>query len=86
MFAVPGGCYLAVLPGWLGPAQTNATFSPRGSAESVLMSLGTPLASGYLSRRWAESAKGRCWCEARDQPSQESAFVGRLAAVIGRSV
>lgn len=68
MFAVLGWFYLAVLPGWLGLAQSDISVSPWQIAKSVLLFLGVPLAAGYLSRRWAEKAKGRNWYETRYLP------------------
>lgn len=68
MFAVLGWFYLAVLPGWLGLAQTDISVSPWQIAKSVLLFLGVPLAAGYLSRRWAEKTKGRNWYETRYLP------------------
>lgn len=68
MFAVLGWFYLAVLPGWLGLAQTSISVSPGQIAKSVLIFLGVPLAAGYLSRFWAERTKGRIWYETRFLP------------------
>ena len=61
MFAVLGWFYLSVLPGWLGLQQTSIATSPWQIAKSVLIFLGIPLLSGYLSRRLGERAKGRTW-------------------------
>jgi len=69
MFAVLGWFYLAVLPGWLGLAQTSITVSPGQIAKSVLIFLGIPLAAGYLSRRMGERAKGRQWYESAFLPT-----------------
>ena len=68
MFAVLGWFYLSVLPGWLGLQQTSIATSPWQIAKSVLIFLGIPLLSGYLSRRLGERAKGRTWYEATFLP------------------
>lgn len=68
MFAVLGWFYLAVLPGWLGLAQTGISVSPWEIAKSVLIFLGIPLLAGYLTRRLGERTKGRHWYEARLLP------------------
>jgi arsenical-resistance protein len=63
MFAALGWFYLSALPGWLGLPRTAISTSPGQIAKSVLIFLGIPLLSGYLSRRIAERAKGRQWYE-----------------------
>jgi arsenical-resistance protein len=68
MFAALGWFYLSVLPGWLHLPQTTISTSPWQIAKSVLIFLGIPLLAGYLSRRWGEKAKGRCWYETRYLP------------------
>jgi ACR3 family arsenite transporter len=68
MFAVLGWFYLSVLPGWLGLEQTTVTTSPWQIAKSVLVFLGIPLLTGYLSRRLGERAKGRAWYESTFLP------------------
>ena len=61
MFAVLGWFYLSVLPGWLGLEQTTIDTSPWQIAKSVLIFLGIPLLTGFLSRFFGERAKGRDW-------------------------
>ena len=68
MFAVLGWFYLSVLPGWLGLPQTTIATSPWQIAKSVLIFLGIPLLSGYLSRRIGERARGRQWYETEFLP------------------
>ncbi|WP_327110751.1 ACR3 family arsenite efflux transporter [Nocardia sp. NBC_01730] len=63
MFAVLGWFYLSVLPGWLGLEQTTIDTSPWQIAKSVLIFLGIPLLTGFLTRRFGERAKGRDWYE-----------------------
>ncbi|MEW2150018.1 ACR3 family arsenite efflux transporter [Streptomyces albidoflavus] len=62
-FGLLGWFYLAVLPGWLGLAQTTLAVSAWEIARSVLVFLGIPLVAGYLTRRIGERAKGRAWYE-----------------------
>ena len=69
MFAALGWFYLSVLPGWLGLEQTTIDTSPWQIATSVLIFLGIPLATGYLSRRLGERVKGRDWYETRFLPA-----------------
>ncbi|PJT48060.1 arsenical-resistance protein [Streptomyces albidoflavus] len=69
-FGLLGWFYLAVLPGWLGLAQTTLAVSAWEIARSVLVFLGIPLVAGYLTRRIGERAKGRAW--------YEGAFLPRL--------
>jgi ACR3 family arsenite transporter len=63
VFAVLGWFYLSVLPGWLGLAQTTISTSVWQIAKSVLIFLGIPLLTGFLTRRFGEKAKGREWYE-----------------------
>lgn len=68
MFAALGWFYLSVLPGWLGLSTTGIDVSAWRIAKSVLIFLGIPLLSGYLSRRLGERARGRGWYEGRFLP------------------
>lgn len=68
MFALLGWFYLSILPGWLGLEQTTIDTSPWQIAKSVLIFLGVPLLSGYLSRRIGEKTKGRAWYEEKFLP------------------
>jgi arsenite transporter len=67
-FAALGWFYLAVLPGWLGLAQTALDISPWHIAKSVVVFLGIPLLLGYLSRRLGERARGPSWYEQQFLP------------------
>jgi len=58
-FAVLGWFYLDLLPGWLGLSTTDLAVSPWQIAGSVLVFLGIPLGSGYLTRRIGEARWGR---------------------------
>jgi ACR3 family arsenite transporter len=62
-FAVLGYFYLQVLPGWLGLEQTDLDVSMWTIAKSVLVFLGIPLLTGFLTRTLGERAKGREWYE-----------------------
>ncbi|ASO21085.1 ACR3 family arsenite transporter [Actinoalloteichus hoggarensis] len=68
MFGVLGWFYLAVLPGWLGLAQTDLAVSGWRITKSVLIFLGVPLVAGFLTRHFGEKAKGRQWYETRFLP------------------
>ncbi|AOS64244.1 ACR3 family arsenite efflux transporter [Actinoalloteichus hymeniacidonis] len=68
MFGVLGWFYLAVLPGWLGLAQTDLAVSGWQITKSVLIFLGVPLTAGFLTRYLGERAKGRQWYETRFLP------------------
>ena len=67
-FAGLGWFYLSVLPGWLGLQQTGIDASTWDIARSVLIFLGIPLLTGFLSRRVGERARGRDWYEERFIP------------------
>lgn len=53
----------------LGLPQTGIAVSPGQIAASVLIFLGIPLLTGYLSRRLGERSEGRAWYETRFLPS-----------------
>jgi len=63
-FAGLGYFYLKVLPAWLGLSTQNVHVAVWSIARSVLIFLGIPLVAGYLTRRFAERARGRTWYEA----------------------
>jgi len=67
-FAGLGWFYLSVLPGWLGLEQTGIDASTWDIARSVLIFLGIPLLSGFLSRRIGEKRRGRDWYETKFIP------------------
>ncbi|UYM03396.1 ACR3 family arsenite efflux transporter [Solicola gregarius] len=67
-FAALGWFYLQVLPAWLGLATTSVEFSAGAIALSVLVFLGIPLLTGYLTRTIGERARGREWYESRFLP------------------
>ncbi|MET9761192.1 ACR3 family arsenite efflux transporter [Streptomyces sp. NPDC006372] len=64
-FSALGWFYLSALPGWLGLERTGLDVSVWEIARSVLIFLGIPLATGYLTRRIGEKSKGRTWYEAK---------------------
>ena len=67
-YALLGGFYLKILPGWLGLATQDVAFSMVEIAAAVLVFLGLPLAAGYLSRRIGLRLKGPRWYEQRFIP------------------
>jgi ACR3 family arsenite transporter len=67
-FAGLGWFYLQVLPSWLGLSTASGHFSVGAIALSVLVFLGVPLLSGYLTRTVGERVKGRDWYETRFLP------------------
>jgi len=67
-YALLGGFYLKILPGWLGLATQDVAFSMAEIAKAVLVFLGLPLLAGYLSRRIGLSLKGPRWYEQRFIP------------------
>ncbi|MDE3065566.1 MAG: ACR3 family arsenite efflux transporter [Acidobacteriota bacterium] len=67
-FALLGYFYLRLLPGWLGLSTVGLHLSVGRIAETVAIYLGVPLAAGYLTRAWAERARGREWYESRFLP------------------
>jgi ACR3 family arsenite transporter len=67
-FAALGWFYLQVLPGWLGLSTTSAEFSVGAIVVSVLVFLGVPLVSGFLTRTVGERTRGRDWYESRFLP------------------
>ncbi|MFW3385352.1 UNVERIFIED_CONTAM: ACR3 family arsenite efflux transporter [Kocuria sp. CPCC 205274] len=62
-FGALGWFYLQVLPAWLGLPTTSAEFSVWSIVVSVLVFLGIPLVTGFLTRTLGEKAKGREWYE-----------------------
>jgi len=68
-FGVLGWFYLQVLPGWLGLAQADASFSFAAIVTSVLVFLGIPLLAGFLTRTIGEKTKGAAWYEGRFLPT-----------------
>jgi len=62
-YALLGGFYLKVLPGWLGLASQDVAFSMVEIARAVLVFLGLPLAAGFLTRRIGLRLKGPRWYE-----------------------
>ncbi|SDC24417.1 ACR3 family arsenite efflux transporter [Actinokineospora iranica] len=83
MFGVLGWFYLSVLPGWLGLPETNLDISAWAITKSVLIFLGIPLVSGYLTRRIGERAKGRDWYETRFLPRiGPAALYGLLFTIV----
>jgi len=68
-FGVLGWFYLQVLPGWLGLAQADASFSFAAIVTSVLVFLGIPLLAGFLTRTIGETTKGAAWYEGRFLPT-----------------
>ena len=67
-YALLGGFYLKILPGWLGLATQDVAFSMAEIARAVMVFLGLPLAAGYLSRRIGLRLKGPRWYEQRFIP------------------
>ncbi|MBC7630473.1 ACR3 family arsenite efflux transporter [Aeromicrobium sp.] len=67
-FSALGWFYLQILPTWLGLSTTSASFSLWAITLSVLVFLGIPLITGYLSRRVGEATRGRDWYETRFLP------------------
>lgn len=82
-YAVLGYFYLQVLPGWLGLEQASLDISMWGIAKIVLLFLGIPLVSGFLTRFWGERAKGRDWYEGTFLPRiSPLALYGLLFTVV----
>ncbi|QGN34383.1 ACR3 family arsenite efflux transporter [Microlunatus sp. Gsoil 973] len=67
-FAGLGWFYLSVLPRWLGLEQASLEVSPAKIAISVLIFLGIPLITGFLTRHYGERARGHEWYEHRFLP------------------
>jgi ACR3 family arsenite transporter len=82
-FGLLGWFYLTVLPGWLHLSGARLEVSAWDIARNVLIFLGIPLATGYLSRRFGERAKGREWYESRFLPRVgPSALYGLLFTIV----
>jgi arsenical-resistance protein len=82
-FAGLGWFYLSVLPGWLGLPQADLHVSPWDIARSVLIFLGIPLVTGYLTRRLGEKTRGRDWYESRFLPRiGPAALYGLLFTIV----
>ena len=86
-FAALGYLYLELLPGWLGLGDnaTNAGLdvSVWEIARSVLIFLGIPLLSGFLTRTLGERAKGREWYETTFLPRiGPTALYGLLFTIV----
>ncbi len=67
-FALLGYFYLELLPHWLGLSTENLHLSIWRIAQTVAIFLGIPLVAGYLTRLFAERARGREWYESRFLP------------------
>ncbi len=67
-YALLGGFYLKILPGWLGLATEDVAFSMAEIARAVLVFLGLPLLAGFLTRRIGLRLKGPRWYEQRFIP------------------
>ena len=67
-YALLGTFYLKVLPGWLGLPTQDVHFSTWEITKAVLIFLGIPLVSGYLTRRIGLRTKGRDWYEEKFIP------------------
>ncbi|GAA1883441.1 ACR3 family arsenite efflux transporter [Lapillicoccus jejuensis] len=67
-FGALGWFYLQVLPGWLGLATTDASFSLATIVGSVLVFLGIPLTAGFLTRTIGERTRGTTWYDERFLP------------------
>ncbi|MFI2777989.1 ACR3 family arsenite efflux transporter [Streptomyces sp. ALB3] len=67
-FGLLGWFYLSALPGLLGLEQTALDVPAWEIARSVLIFLGIPLLTGFLTRRLGERARGRTWYETEFLP------------------
>ena len=82
-YAAFGVFYLNVLPGWLGLDTETITVSMTDIARTVLIFLGIPLAAGFLTRVFAERARGEDWYEGRFLPKiSPIALYGLLFTVV----
>lgn len=82
-YAALGVFYLNVLPGWLGLGTETISVSMGEIAKTVLFFLGVPLAAGFLTRFFAERARGQEWYEERFLPKiSPIALYGLLFTVV----
>jgi ACR3 family arsenite transporter len=82
-FAGLGYFYLELLPGWLGLSRAALDVSVWDIAKSVLIFLGIPLAAGFLTRTFGETAKGRDWYEGTFLPRiGPAALYGLLFTIV----
>jgi ACR3 family arsenite transporter len=72
-YSLLGYFYLTVLPGWLGLETQGFQPGIWEIARTVLIFLGIPLSTGYLTRRIGLRRKGRDWYERR--------FIPRIAPI-----
>jgi ACR3 family arsenite transporter len=83
LYALLGGFYLQILPGWLGLDSQLVSFSGAEIAKAVLIFLGVPLAAGFLTRRIGVSRKGIRWYEQTFLPKLSPwALYGLLFTVV----
>ena len=83
LYALLGGFYLQILPGWLGLDSQLVTFSLGEIAKAVVIFLGIPLAAGFLTRRIGVRSKGIRWYEQTFLPKLSPwALYGLLFTVV----
>lgn len=83
LYALLGGFYLQILPGWLGLDSQLVTFSMGEIAKAVVIFLGIPLAAGFLTRRIGVRSKGIRWYEQTFMPKLSPwALYGLLFTVV----
>ena len=83
MYTVLGFFYLTVVPRWLGGEGVALNVSMWDIAKSVLIFLGIPLASGFLTRFILGRAKGDEWYDTKFIPRLgPTAIVGLLFTIV----
>ncbi len=82
-YSVLGYFYLELLPRWIGLDSDGIDFTIWEITKSVLIFLGVPLLTGFLTRTFGERAKGTQWYEERFLPRIASlALWGLLFTIV----
>jgi ACR3 family arsenite transporter len=82
-YSVLGWLFLAVVPRWLGAAETAFDVSMWDIAKSVLLFLGVPLVAGALTRFTLVRSRGEEWYERRFLPKVgPAALLGLLYTIV----
>jgi ACR3 family arsenite transporter len=82
-YSVFGWLFLTVVPTWFGGATTAVNVSMWAIAKSVLIFLGIPLLSGYLTRRVLVARNGDAWYETTFLPRiGPTALIGLLYTIV----
>lgn len=82
-YSVLGWLFLTVMPGWFGAERAALDVSMWEIGKSVLIFLGIPLLTGYLTRRILVARRGRAWYDGTFMPRfGPTALLGLLYTIV----